>query len=171
MKLIYKRPDREVWDDGKYIIKKALKNAKSGIDKFSLEDYNRFQSLNKDFVEIIKFEDLGAQYTITMPKIEGHNWAKMKNKVSKEYINNMNFTNYFKWIKSFIDFSMGHKRIFYHSDINIGNVLIDSDLNSYVIDPESMMWETRERFLVKILENYLDFAGEGVISDLSPTRK
>ena len=55
---------------------------------------------------------------------------------------------------------MGHERIFYHEDLNYGNVLIDGDLNSYVIDPDSMVWETRERFLVKILKQYTDFTND-----------
>lgn len=156
MKLIYERPDREIWDDGKYIIKKVIKTN----FKFCIEDYNRFQNLNKEFVEITKFEDYDDHYIVTMPKIKGHHWVEMRNRVSKECVYNMNFVNYFKWIGSFIDFSMGHERIFYHEDLNYGNVLIDSDLNSYVIDPDSMVWETRERFLVKILKQYTDFTND-----------
>ena len=64
-KLIHKKDFREVWDDGKYIIKKTKPDA------FDFETYKRFQEQNPCLVKVHSFED----GIIVMDKVPGLYWS------------------------------------------------------------------------------------------------
>tara|TARA_B100000131_G_scaffold262394_1_gene258777 strand:+ start:5901 stop:6437 length:537 start_codon:yes stop_codon:yes gene_type:complete len=172
MDLIYKKLNIEIYDDGKWIIKKFLKSWNSdnaeynkkqlhGINhKFCIEDYKLFQSKNPDFVEIVSFESNNDCDIVIMPKIKGKEWNQVKEDLPKDVIYNFCIVNSFKWIRAFLDFSLGNDRVFYHGDLRPANVFIDNNYNPCVIDPDSMEWISRENFLLNIQKQQADFFTE-----------
>ena len=154
MDLIYKKDNREVYEDGKFIVKKFF----GGIgDKFVLDDYKLFQKNNPEFVEVIRFEKHDHEDIIIMPKVDGKEWTYVRNDVDKNVVYNVCIVNYFKWVKSFMDFSSDKEMIYFHSDLSPGNILINDDYTPYVLDPDSMEWTKRDNFIIRIQKQYMEF--------------
>ena len=154
MDLIYKKDNREVYEDGKFIVKKFF----GGIgDKFVLDDYKLFQKNNPEFVEIIRFEKHDHEDIIIMPKVDGKEWTYVRNDVDKNVVYNVCIVNYFKWVKSFMDFSSDKEMIYFHSDLSPGNILINDDYTPCVLDPDSMEWTKRDNFIIRIQKQYMEF--------------
>lgn len=154
MDLIYKKDNREVYEDGKFIVKKFF----GGInDKFILDDYKLFQKNNPEFIEVIRLEKHGREDIIIMPKIDGKEWTYVRHNVDKNVVYNVCIVNYFKWVKAFMDFSSNKEMIYFHSDLSPGNIFINDDHTPYVLDPDSMEWAKRDDFIIRIQKQYMEF--------------
>ena len=146
--LIHKKDNREVYDDGKYIIKKTAPDA------FNFEVYERFQKENPCFVKVHSFDD----GVIVMDKVEGimfNDYAKTTTVDNLWYIC---FTHRMELYKRYFDF-VGKRdihpddKIFFHNDGVPGNVIVNNGQPTY-IDPDGTIELQWDMFLSKITEHH-----------------
>ena len=138
IKLIHKKEHREVYDDGKYIVKKTKPNA------FNFETYKRFQLDNPWCVKVHSFED----GIIVMDKVEGITWQQYRTQVTKDQLWNICVVHRNTVVKSFFDFIGktyvdANQPVFYHRDATYGNLIMQGDKPMF-IDPDgtvTMPWD------------------------------
>ena len=136
-----------MYEDGKYIVKKTLPDA------FDFETYKRFQLEYPWAVKVHSFED----GVIIMDKIEGHTWDEFHQYATKDQLWNVcvKFRN--ETVKNFLDFAGfdyidPSQHIFFNGDAKHANLIMQGDKPMF-IDPDGFVWETWDRFVLKISEH------------------
>jgi hypothetical protein len=151
IKLIHKKDNREVYEDGNYIIKKTAPDA------FNFERYERFQKDNPCFVKVHSFDD----GVIVMDKVEGmmfNDYAKTPT-TTVDNLWYICFTHRTALYKRYFDFHGKRdihccEPIFFHADGVPGNVIIDNNNKPIYIDPDGTIQIRWEMFLQKITEHH-----------------
>lgn len=151
-KLIHKKDFREVYDDGKYIIKKTLPDA------FDFETYKHFQEQNPCLVKVHSFED----GIIIMDKVHGVYWTDYRKQAKMDELWYICNTHRYALWKRYFDFMVRNKdtteidprqRIFFHADGVPGNVIVNNGQPTYV-DPDGTCWMQWDMFLQKLNEHH-----------------
>ena len=160
-KLIYKKyeiePDREIWDNGDSITKIIKYTSQDQQEHFDLDTYNRFRKNNPTFVKIKKYNAYDDRCVIVMDKIKGTSASKYLKTESKDKIWNICIINYFKWMKAFLDFSKNNKQIYFHTDLNPANVIIDENSIPHVVDPDGIRWGEKTLFITRMQRLYFQY--------------
>tara|TARA_B100001057_G_scaffold114976_1_gene113454 strand:- start:5256 stop:5858 length:603 start_codon:yes stop_codon:yes gene_type:complete len=146
--LIHKKDNREVYEDGNYIIKKTAPDA------FNFDRYERFQKDNPCFVKVHSFDD----GVIVMDKVEGmmfNDYAKTATADNLWYIC---FTHRMELYKRYFDFHgkrdiHANDKLFLHADGVPGNVIVNNGQPTY-IDPDGTIQLQWDMFLQKINEHH-----------------
>ena len=158
-KLIYKKFEREVWDNGDSvtkIIKYLDPNQYYGFKQFDIYAYNKFRENNLNFVKIRKFDVYEDRCVMEMDKIDGINAREYLKTAPEDKIWNVCIINYFKWIKAFLDFSKNSRQVYFHMDLNPYNVMIKDDV-PYIVDPDQFSWGNKTLFITRMQKHYFQF--------------
>jgi len=150
IKKIYSKAGTEIYEDGKYILKRR------SPDSFDFETYKRFQALNPWCVKVHSFDD----GMIVMDKIEGVKWDQYRLKASCQQLWDICVTHRNVVVKSFFDFMPkdnsthvnyvdANTRIFFHQDAVHGNLMMVGDKPMY-FDPDGSCKYPWDMFIQKI---------------------
>ena len=158
--LLSKRENREVYFDGKYIIKKRPNVY------LDLENYNNFAKHNDWLVKVIDI----SENTIVMEKVEGemfYNWRltasqqqlykiciEFKDKVWKSYFEFATKNQGTRWFDA-------DNKIFFNGDAVPGNVII-SEGRPIFLDPDAWTWKPWDLFVQKIRQDDMIWFNEYV---------
>lgn len=159
-KLLSKREDREVYFDGKYIIKKRPNLF------LDVKSYNYFSKRYDWLVQVIDV----SKNTIVMEKVDGemfYDWRytatpeqlykiciEFKDKVWKSYFNFNTHNTNTRWIDA-------NNKIFFNGDAVPGNVII-SEGTPIFLDPDAWTWKPWDLFVQKIRQDDMMWFNEYV---------
>tara|TARA_B100000282_G_scaffold224749_1_gene167663 strand:- start:4198 stop:4785 length:588 start_codon:yes stop_codon:yes gene_type:complete len=150
--LIHKKGDREVFDDGKFVIKKTRPNA------FDFETYKRFQEQNPCFIKVHEYDQQPDHGIIVMDKINGVSHQSWRQRATVDQLWYIAVTFRHEVWKAFYDFMEYEivdpsQRVFFHADFVPGNLLMTDENKPIIVDPDGCSWYGWDMFLQKLQEH------------------